>query len=149
MHSNIPAAEFTAEFTAETIREKIIEFRDGLPGFPRNHAFVMAQRAEEKPFVWMHSVTEPLLAFALVDAYAWAKDFTLEVDDADLEELGSLDPMDYAVYFILRINRDDDKTTLEAKPNAPLLVNIRNRQAKQIISLTAAPRSPEALCVRH
>ncbi len=145
MHSNLT----DDVLTAESIRDKIIEFRDGLPGFPRNHAFVMAQRADEKPFVWMHSVTEPLLAFALVDAYAWEKDFTLEVDDAELEEMGSLDPMDYAVYFILRINQENDRTTLEAKPNAPVLVNIRNRQAKQVISTSHSHRIPEALCVRH
>jgi flagellar assembly factor FliW len=145
MHSNITEEEISAD----AIRDKIIEFRDGLPGFPRNHAFVMAQRPDEKPFVWMHSVTDPLLAFALVDAYAWEKDFTLEVDDAELEEMGSLDPMDYAVYFILRINKEDDRTVLEAKPNAPVLVNIRNRQAKQVTSLSQSQRLPDALCVRH
>jgi flagellar assembly factor FliW len=145
MHSNLP----DDVSTAESIRDKIIEFRDGLPGFPRNHAFVMAQRPDEKPFVWMQSVTEPLLVFALVDAYAWEKDFTLEVDDAELEEMGSLDPMDYAVYFILRINKENDQTTLEAKPNAPVLVNIRNRQARQVISMSHSQRLPEALCVRH
>ena len=145
MHSNITEEEISAD----AIRDKIIEFRDGLPGFPRNHAFVMAQRPDEKPFVWMHSVTEPLLAFALVDAYAWEKDFTLEVDDAELEEMGSLDPMDYAVYFILRINQEGDRTVLEAKPNAPVLVNIRNRQAKQVTSLSQSQRLPDALCVRH
>jgi len=145
MHSNITEEEISAD----VIRDKIIEFRDGLPGFPRNHAFVMAQRPDEKPFVWMHSVTDPRLAFALVDAYAWEKDFTLEVDDAELEEMGSLDPMDYAVYFILRINQQDDRTVLEAKPDAPVLVNIRNRQAKQVTSLNRSQRIPDALCVRH
>ena len=92
----------------------------------------MAQKPDERPFVWMHSLTDPGLAFALVDAYAWDKDFMLEVDDAELEEMGSLDPMDYAVYFILRIQKQDNRTTLQAKPNAPLLVNVRNRQARQV-----------------
>lgn len=145
MHSNITEEEITAQ----TIRDKIIEFRDGLPGFPTNHAFVMAQRPDEKPFVWMHSVTEPLLAFALVDAYAWEKDFTLEVDDAELEQLGSLDPMDYAVYFIVRIDKQGDRIIFEPRPNAPLLVNIRNRKAKQVISLSRSSRNSEALCVAH
>ena len=92
MHSNLSEDQIPAE----AIRDKIIEFRDGLPGFPTSRKFVMAQRPEEKPFVWMHSVSDPGLAFALVDAYAWTKDFMLEVDDAELQELGSLDPMDYA-----------------------------------------------------
>ena len=145
MHSNLSEDQIPAE----AIRDKIIEFRDGLPGFPRNHAFVMAQRPDEKPFVWMHSVSDPGLAFALVDAYAWTKDFMLEVDDAELQELGSLDPMDYAVYFILRIQKKNNRTTLQAKPNAPVLVNIRTRQARQVVvTVDASQEKAEALCLQ-
>ncbi len=145
MHSNL----IEEEISVDAIRDKIIEFRDGLPGFPTSRQFVMAQRPEEKPFVWMHSVSDPGLAFALVDAYAWTKDFELEVDDAELEELGSLDPMDYAVYFILRIQKKNNRTTLQAKPNAPVLVNIRTRQARQVvISLDASQQRAEALCLQ-
>ena len=145
MHSNLTEEPLPAE----SIRDKIIEFRDGLPGFPTSRQFVMAQRPEEKPFVWMHSVSDPGLAFALVDAYAWSKDFMLEVDDAELQELGSLDPMDYAVYFILRIDKAAKGTTLQAKPNAPLLVNVRNRQARQIVvPLSSSMQKSEALCLQ-
>ena len=145
MHSNL----IEEEISADTIRDKIIEFRDGLPGFPASRQFVMAQRPEEKPFVWMHSVSDPGLAFALVDAYAWTKDFELEVDDSELEELGSLDPMDYAVYFILRIQKKNNRTTLQAKPNAPVLVNIRTRQARQVVvSLDPSQAKAEALCLQ-
>jgi flagellar assembly factor FliW len=144
MHSNL-----LEEPPADAIRDKIIEFRDGLPGFPASRQFVMAQKPDERPFAWMHSLTDPGLAFALVDAYAWDKDFTLEVDDAELEEMGSLDPMDYAVYFILRIQKQNDRTTLQAKPNAPLLVNVRNRQARQVtVSLSASLEKTEALCLQ-
>ena len=145
MHSNL----IEEEISADTIRDKIIEFRDGLPGFPASRQFVMAQRPEEKPFVWMHSVSDPGLAFALVDAYAWTKDFMLEVDDAELQELGSLDPMDYAVYFILRIQKKNNRTTLQAKPNAPVLVNIRTRQARQVVvTVDASQEKAEALCLQ-
>ena len=109
----------------------------------------MAQQPEEKPFAWMQSVSDPKLKFAVVDAYAWVKDFTLEVDDSELQELGSLDPMDYAVYFILHIQKKESRTTLQAKPNAPVLVNIRNRQARQVIvSLSPSLKKAEALCLQ-
>ena len=135
--------------TEESIRDKIIEFPDGLPGFPASRKFVMAQKPEERPFAWMHSVSDPSLAFAMVDAYAWVNDFMLEVDDAELQKMGSMDPMDYAVYFILRIQKQDDHTTLQAKPNAPVLVNIRNRQARQVIvSLSPSLEQAEALCLQ-
>jgi flagellar assembly factor FliW len=145
MHCNL----LEEETPVETIRDKIIEFRDGLPGFPASRQFVMAQKPDERPFVWMHSLSDPGLAFALVDAYAWDKDFMLEVDDAELEELGSLDPLDYAVYFILRIQKQDNRTTLQAKPNAPVLVNVRNRQARQVtVSVSPSLEKAEALCLR-
>jgi len=117
-----------ATSTTELFHDKVIRFPNGLPGFPTSHDFVMAQTPEERPFAWMRSVNDPNLAFAVVDAYAWNRDFTLEVDDAELEEMGSSDPMDYAVYFILRIEKEEARTTLKAKPNAPVLVNIRNRR---------------------
>jgi len=134
--------------TVEKLRENIIRFPDGLPGFPKSREFIMTQQPEEQPFAWMQSVFDPNLVFAVVDAYAWVKDFTLEVDDSELQEMGSLNPLDYAVYFILRIEKKDDRTTLQAKPNAPLLVNIHNRQARQVIvSTSSSLENAEALCL--
>ena len=133
----------------EKIRDKIIRFPHGLPGFPSSREFVMTQKPEEKPFAWMQSVSDPKLVFAVVDAYAWVKDFTLEVDDAELEEMGSLNPLDYAVYFILNIQKKDNRTILQAKPNAPVLVNIHNRQARQVIvSTSSSLENAEALCLQ-
>jgi flagellar assembly factor FliW len=135
--------------TVEKLRDNIICFPNGLPGFPTSREFVMAQQPEEKPFAWMQSVSDPKLVFAVVDAYAWVKDFTLEVDDAELQKMGSLNPLDYAVYFILRIQKKDNRTTLQAKPNAPVLVNIRNRQARQVIvSTSSSLKKAEALCLQ-
>jgi flagellar assembly factor FliW len=137
------------EETSASIRDKVIEFRDGLPGFPSSPKFVMAQKPEERPFAWMQSVSDPGLSFALVDAYAWVNDFMLEVDDDELQEMGSLDPMDYAVYFILSIQKKGDRTTLQARPNAPVLVNIRNRQARQVVvSPSSSLEKAEALCLQ-
>ena len=133
----------------EQIRANVIEFPNGLPGFPESREFIMAQKPSERPFAWMQSVSEPDLAFAVVDAYAWMKDFTLEVDDSELQEMGSLDPMDYAVYFILRIQQEQNGTTLKAKPNAPVLVNTRNRQARQVVvPLNSSLKDAEALCLK-
>lgn len=134
--------------TVEMLRNKVIEFRHGLPGFPASREFLMAQEPEERPFAWMQSVAEPHIKFAVVDAYAWDHDFTLEVDDDALLELGSLDPLDYAVYFILHIQKRGDATTLTAKPNAPLVINVRNRQARQVVVPQGHSSSQaEALCL--
>jgi flagellar assembly factor FliW len=138
----------TETLTAETLRKKIIRFPNGLPGFPASREFIMTQKPEERPFAWLQSVSDPDLVFAVVDAYAWVKDFMLEVDDAELEDMGSLDPKDYAVYYILRIQRGNSQTTLKAKPNAPVIVNTRTRKAKQVIaSFNSSLEDAEALCL--
>ncbi len=135
--------------TEEALRNKVIQFRDGLPGFPDCREFVMAQEPDERPFAWMQSVSDASVKFAIVDAYAWDKDFSLEVDDEALEELGSSDPFDYAVYFILHIQKGAQGTTMQARPSAPLLVNVRNRQAQQVIlSPNASTQKAEALCLQ-
>jgi flagellar assembly factor FliW len=133
----------------DTLCDKVIKFPLGLPGFPTSQEFVMVQKPEERPFAWMRSLSDPKLVFAVVDAYAWVKDFMLEVDDSALLEMGSLDPMDYAVYFMLHIHKERNCTTLQAKPNAPVLVNIRNRQARQVIvSSRSSLEQAEALCLQ-
>ena len=145
MNNNKRSSKITV---GKDLRDNVIRFRDGLPGFPASHEFLMAQQPEEKPFAWMQSVSDPKLKFAVVDAYAWVKDFTLEVNDSELKELGSLNPMDYAVYFILRIQKKESRTTLQAKPNAPVLVNIRNRQARQVVAtMSPSLKQAEALCL--
>jgi flagellar assembly factor FliW len=134
---------------APAISERIIRFPNGLPGFPACREFIMAQKPDERPFAWLQSVSDPSVSFAVVDAYAWVKDFAFEVDDAELEQLGSANPMDYAVYFILRIEKGDNETTLKAKPNAPVLVNTRSRQARQFIfPVDTKLEDAEALCLR-
>ena len=133
----------------EILRNKVIEFRQGLPGIPASREFVMTQEPEERPFAWLQSVNEPHVRFAVVAAYAWDRDFTLEIDDEVLEELGSLDPFDYAVYFILHIQQRDGRTTLKAKPNAPLVVNVRNREARQVpLPSSTETQKAEALCLQ-
>jgi len=135
--------------TIDDLRNKIIEFPQGLPGFPSSHAFIMMQTPEERPFAWMQSVAEPHVKFAVVEAYAWDRDYTLEVPDETLEEMGSLDPLDYAVYFILQIGKRDSGMTLQAKPNAPVMVNVRTRQARQVVTgPPSSTKSAEALCLQ-
>jgi len=47
-----------------------------------------------------------------------------------------------------RIEKEEARTTLKAKPNAPVLVNIRNRQARQIVvTLNTSLEKAEALCL--
>ena len=46
------------------------------------------------------------------------------------------------------MQKEGNRTTLQAKPNAPVLVNIRTRQARQVVvSLSDSLEKAEALCL--
>jgi flagellar assembly factor FliW len=121
------------ETTSNDLTDKIISFPEGLPGFPELKEFVMSQLPEERPFAWMHAIGASKVTFAVVDAYAWIRELTLEVDDAVLQQMGSTNPLDYAVYFILKIDKFEGRTRLEANAKGPVIVNVRTRKGKQIL----------------
>jgi flagellar assembly factor FliW len=131
------------------LSDKIISFSEGLPGFPDLKEFVMSQLPEERPFAWMHALGVNKVSFAIVDAFAWLKEFSLEVDDSVLQQMGSTDPLDYAVYFILKMEKQDGRTVLQANAKGPLMVNVKTRRARQVlINENPSLAKAEALCLQ-
>lgn len=115
------------------IDDKIIRFSEGMPGFRNLKRFVMSQVPEERPFAWLNALDSDV-RFAVVEAHAWVKDLTLDIDDEVLNSLGSSNPLDYAIYFIVRIIKSDEGTSMRANTKAPLVLNIRTLQAKQVLA---------------
>ncbi len=116
----------------QELLDKTLLFPLGIPGFPSHHRFVLAQMPEEKPFCWLRSLEDDKLAFAVIEASFLAKDYTFEVDDADLVAIGSPQAKDCALLFILRVERTS-KLRIEANMRAPIVINTANANARQVI----------------
>ena len=55
--------------------QRVITFKEGLPGFPGMRRFALIQTSPEPVFFWLQSVDEPGLAFVVCDPLAFVPDF--------------------------------------------------------------------------
>jgi flagellar assembly factor FliW len=124
----------TANFgEIEVPEEKIIHFKEGIPGFPRIHRFAVLELADLKPFQYLQSLEEPPIALLMVNPFLLHPSYQFQVADADMDDLHTDKPEDVSVYAVATIPENH----LEASINlmAPILVNEKHRCGKQVILL--------------
>lgn len=108
---------------------RLIEFDDGLLGFPRQHQYALIQTGEGSAFYWLQAVERRDLAFVVCDPRMFVADYAVPVKLEDLEpiELGDLGS---AQVFVI-VNKVDDLLT--ANFQGPIVVNVENRRARQLV----------------
>ncbi len=109
-------------------KDSLIYFPSGLIGFPKSTEFVMLEH--KAPFSWLHSATDPSLAFVVIDGYEFGAEYSLTppLNDpiCDFKE-----DDEYAILIIVTVRKDLSQTTANLK--APLFINLRNRKGIQVI----------------
>lgn len=122
----------TKYFDEITIEEKdILRFGQGIPGFLEEKQFVLLPLTEDQVYFVLQSVKTPELAFVVTNPFLFFKDYDFVLDEATVEQLNIEKPEDVAVYSILTLQDPFEKTT--ANLQAPVVVNTKNNQAKQVI----------------
>ena len=61
--------------------DNIINFPQGLPGFPDEKTFAFLLYQADSPFAFLQSVKEPDLTFLIVAPFTFFQDYDFEVDD--------------------------------------------------------------------
>ena len=111
-------------------RQKI-HFPEGLIGFEGfTHYYLLDSR--EGPFYWLQSEEEPELAFLLIDPRIFRQDYKLTVQESDLRDLKIKDKGDLLDFAIVTVPEDHSK--ISANLMGPILLNRKNKTAKQVIS---------------
>ncbi len=106
----------------------VINFPHGIIGFPADHRYVILDY--NPPFSWLQCVSNPDLAFVVVNAAEFGDgySFDLPIGDRELElEAGD----DVAIMNLVSVRPDPTLTTVNLK--APVIVNLRNMFARQIV----------------
>ena len=112
--------------------EKVIAFPEGLPGFEAEKEFIIINNEdEENPFCWLQSVSNPDLAFVIVNPFLIFTDYTVDLPETVQEKLKIKDEKDVAVYSIVVVPEDLKKMT--ANLLGPIVINARERLGKQVI----------------
>jgi len=115
--------------TFEVPESAILHFGQGLVGLPGHRRYVIVEHRPGSPFKWMLSLDDPELAFAvanpgeLVAGYQPPLALAARLLGVPAEEL--------ALFVIVTIPPDPTRMTVNLM--APVVVDLRTRQARQIV----------------
>lgn len=116
----------------EIDEESIIYFEEGIPGFDDIHRYgVIKSEDPESPFSWIQAIEDSEIAFALVNPFAVKNDYDFELKNKYAKNLEIEDINQVVVYAVVVVPEDISKISMNLK--APIIVNMNNRKAAQII----------------
>lgn len=110
---------------------EVLEFSNGLPGFPEEKSFGFLQYEAESPFAFLQSITDPDLSFLVVEPFSFFTDYDVVIADAVVEELGLSDENLPQVVNVVRVPENTEEMT--ANLLAPIIINWRDHKGAQII----------------
>lgn len=113
--------------------KKLIRFTNGIVGFPdlKDFALIHDGEKENGPIRWLQSMQEPGFAMPVIDPLFVKQDYNPVVEDEMLKDIGLEDGTDLFVLVTLTVPKDIQKMSVNLK--APFVINMKNREACQII----------------
>ncbi len=125
---NVETTRFGSIKVAE---EDILTFPEGMLGFSKVEKYVLVERVDDSLFLWLQAVKKPSIAFPLLEPQIFQKNYKVELGDEDQSILKLKDLKVAKVFAIVTIPSDPTKMTANLK--APIVINLKNRLARQVI----------------
>ena len=119
--------------SVEYSQDDVYHFPQGLLGFEKRKHYILVEREEYYPFVWMISVDDPMTSFVMVNPLIFHPDYNPNISKRELNELQIENPQSLLMYVIVTLNRDPLKTT--ANLCGPILINTEKKIGKQLVLL--------------
>jgi len=115
----------------EVDESKIIHFKRGILGFPNHKEYALLDPNTNSPLKWLQSIDEPALAFVITEPSLFISDYKIDVFRNDLEELET-ETVENLVHFVI-VTVPSDPSRMTANLKGPLLINLDNYLAKQLV----------------
>lgn len=118
--------------------DSVVEFPAGLPGFESARRFVAIDQPENKPLVFLQSVSKPGLCFVTLPVWSVASDFRLSMAPEDLRFLNLPEDRQPGIgseVLCLVILSFAEGCQPTANLLAPVVVNLGNRHAVQAVQV--------------
>lgn len=116
--------------TLQVQEEDIIQFPLGILGFAEYHRYVIVEQ-ENSFFSFLQSVDEPDLSFVIILPELVCCDYSVQLNDEEIERLQISSPEDGKVYGIVTIPENVAEMTVNLQ--APVVINTKQRLGAQII----------------
>lgn len=112
--------------------QDIIYFEEGLYGFDQQKKFILLDISEtDFPFQCLQSIEDENLSFILTNPFAFCETYDFEIGETISENLGLDQIENLAVYSLVVLREELTESTINLK--APIIMNVKNNQAQQII----------------
>jgi flagellar assembly factor FliW len=122
----------TGRFGRLEVQESdLISIPGGILGFPEYSRFCLVDPGDDVLIIWLQSLENPELAIPLLEPKIFKPDYTVRLSAAELRELRLDNVNQSAVFTLLTIG--DDIAQMSANLKAPLVINLRERLAKQVV----------------
>ncbi|MBH9968842.1 flagellar assembly protein FliW [[Bacillus] enclensis] len=115
----------------EINEEDVLLFESGIPGFAEEKKFTLLPLPENDWFHILQSVATPQLGFVVTDPFLFFKEYDFVLDQSSVDLLDMPSEKDVKVLTILTIRENLQESTANLK--APIIINLANNKAKQVI----------------
>ncbi len=110
---------------------KVVTFREGLPGFPQIRRFAVIEMEALQPFRYLQSLDEPPISLFIINPFLIDPGYEFRLTESDMEDVNSTNSAELAVYVVATIPENPGDATLNLM--APIVINDRERCGKQVI----------------
>ena len=122
----------------EVSDEQILDFPQGLLGFPEEKRYALMEYKPDSPCYFLKSLADPDLTFLMINPFAFFNDYEFDMDDALMAEIGVTADNPPTVFNIATVK--DKIANMTVNLAGPVLVNLRDRKAAQwVIEKTVFP----------
>ena len=117
----------------EVPEEKVITFKEGIPGFPQVRRFTFLEFEDMKPFQYLQSLDDPPIALLVINPFLVDPGYQFQLTPQDMDDIRSTDPAGVAVFAVATVPTNPEEATLNLM--APIVVNEAEQCGKQAILL--------------
>jgi flagellar assembly factor FliW len=112
----------------EAKEEKIINFPDGLVGFPALKRFIVIDH-KDTLIKWLQSIDDPDMAFIVASPDIMTSEYSISLDSTIKKYLQLEHDNDLVILLILRVEGEE----VVANFQGPLIINAQNMRGAQIV----------------
>ncbi len=111
--------------------EDVIHFPEGLLGFNQLRRFVLLDDPTDEIFAWLQSCEDPSIAFPVLEPELFTSEYQVNLTRHDLQSLKLESSQGSRNFCIITI--PDDPTQMTANLKAPVVINVAQRLAAQVV----------------
>ena len=111
--------------------DKVLHFRGGIPGFPTAEHFTLTDLTDDGIFQQLTCLEDPDLAMVVLFPWLAFPDYTPDLPDADLRDLGIETPEDVVLFCTVTVDEEAEQIFVNLR--APFVANARTMAARQLV----------------